>query len=467
MRNLILILFLLFCSNFVFAQDNPQPNCPTRAYLGCLASSQLSQWSLTCQSNDGYIAVPSAESCPADTTGMKCARTSSCTCPSGYAFNVVINASGVHIPGCVSDDPTSGGDTCPGGVKNISTGVCEPKTECAYPALYDMYNNGCMPNPNNCAIGAKPNPLEPGSCMATGETSCPSGWSSGDANNCVANPSSTGSNTSAGSNTSTATNTSTGSNTSTATNTSTPSGGGDDGGDDGGSGSGGSGNGGGGSDGGSGSGGGSNTSSGSNTSWTPHSGYGNWIPIAEGSPCPNKYQDTAGQWWCSAANSGSNSSGAGQCDPTAKDYLACISQGASGTGSSSGANSSACNPSAADYKECIAGQQGSGKTKELTDKFNQDMDKERDKFNKAIDDDLGNFQRDGLTFKDQPGIIRGALIRLLPVSTSCSPPSLLLFSNTYTLDCFYFDIFKQAFGWFLAILTAYQIWNLAVRPVDR
>ena len=110
--------------------------------------------------------------------------------------------------------------------------------------------------------------------------------------------------------------------------------GGDDGGDNGGGGGGG-----GGDDGGSGSGGGgggssaSNTSSGSNSSWTPNSGYGNWIPVDEGSNCPNKYRDNTGQWWCSG-DSGANTSAAGQCDPTAENYWSCINKGSAGATSS-------------------------------------------------------------------------------------------------------------------------------------
>lgn len=81
--------------------------------------------------------------------------------------------------------------------------------------------------------------------------------------------------------------------------------------------------------------------------WVPNSGYGNWIPVAEDSPCPNKYRDAEGQWWCSggggatggstgsAASGGAGSSASGKCDPTAENYLACISGQVSSNGSSS------------------------------------------------------------------------------------------------------------------------------------
>lgn len=98
--------------------------------------------------------------------------------------------------------------------------------------------------------------------------------------------------------------------------------------------------------------------SGSNSSWTPVSGYGNWIPVAEDSPCPNKFKDASGKWWCAGGGSGSGSGGAagssgsasggaagsaasaaGECDQTSRDYLECISSGKSSRGSASSVSS--------------------------------------------------------------------------------------------------------------------------------
>lgn len=202
---------------------------------------------------------------------------------------------------------------CPEGqVRNLNTGMCEVKTECVYPQLYDSFLNACYNNPNNCAIGAKPNPLVPGTCMATGPTSCPAGWVlSADALTC--SPSGTGSssaNSSVPSNTSSAANTSQAASSaqpasSSPTNSSSGSGTSSGSGDGSGSGSG--------------SGSSSGANGGSNSSWTPNSAYGNWIPVDANSNCPNKYQDNTGKWWCwggqsstgSSAGGGSNSSGAG------------------------------------------------------------------------------------------------------------------------------------------------------------
>ena len=454
------IFLLLFFSSFSFAA-NPNPTCASYSTWSCnpgasdagptnqCLSNSASKGFLETRAGCGWMGAGAHE--------IRCG--SNCTCPAGFTYAQGTDINGNKTSGCTPNE-TNPNDECNAGyVKNIETGACEIKTECVYPQLYDFYTNSCQANPLNCAIGAKANPLSPGTCMATGETSCPSsGWAiSADGLNCSATGSSasnTSSPSSTGSNTSNTNNSTAASNSNTSTGSNTSSGNGGNGGNTGG------GNTGGGDTGG-------NTSSGSNSSWTPHSGYGNWIPISANSPCPNKYQDANGQWWCSAANTGSASSAAGQCDPTAKDYLACISQQASGNTSSSGSNSSACNPASADFEQCNAAQQAGTKMKELGDKFKEETTKEMDKFKKAVDDDLSNFQRDGLTFKDEPSRLRSLLTRLLPASTPCSPPPLQLFGETYNLDCFYFDIFKQALGWFLAILTVFNIWQLATRPVNR
>lgn len=92
--------------------------------------------------------------------------------------------------------------------------------------------------------------------------------------------------------------------------------------------------------------------------WTPISGYGNWLPVSADSPCPNKFQDASGKWWCAGSgsvsgsggagsssgtgtSSGAGSSAAGQCDSTSKDYLQCISTGNGSSAGSAGSASSA------------------------------------------------------------------------------------------------------------------------------
>lgn len=212
---------------------------------------------------------------------------------------------------------------------------------------------------------------------------------------------------------------------------------------------------------------GSNTSSGSGSSWTPNSGYGNWIPVSEGSNCPNKYQDANGQWWCAGSTGGAgSSSGAGQCDPTSKDYLSCISQ--QQTPSSGGSGSSACTTDSPNYAECSGKVADSeGQLQQLGDKFSEDIDTQKDDYEQALDDDLDAFTRDGVSFKNEPSILKSALISFLPVSTPCNPPPLQILGRTYQMECDHFNTFKQAFGWFLAVLTVWNIWQMAIRPVDR
>lgn len=209
--------------------------------------------------------------------------------------------------------------------------------------------------------------------------------------------------------------------------------------------------------------GGAGGSSGSNNSWTPHAGFGNWIPISENSPCPNKYQDNTGQWWCAGGGGSGEIPGAGQCDPTSPNYMACITQD-----SNSGASSSACSPSSPDYLECSGKlESAQGEITGYADSFIETIDEKTEEYKNALTEDLDNFSNEGVSFKDEPGILRSALTSLLPVSTSCNPPDIRWNGRNYELSCTYFDAFKQAVGWFLAILLAWNIYQLAIRPVDR
>ena len=199
---------------------------------------------------------------------------------------------------------------------------------------------------------------------------------------------------------------------------------------------------------------GSQKMSGEDIPWVPNSGYGNWLPVNENSPCVNKYQDSSGQWWCAAA-SNTPSSASGACDPTSTNYASCINSGATSSAGSSGAASSEDEEGLANTgDEVIQGVQ-------------EDIDSQLDDFENAYSDDVDGFVRDGVPFKDEPSAIKSLLVSFLPVSTSCNPPTLNFFGEEHELDCEYFDAFKQALGWFLAILTAYQIWQLAIRPVER
>lgn len=262
---------------------------------------------------------------PNSTRGI-CAMDALCNCPEGYQLNVTLNGT-KKIAECLPYNPP---EECPDGSIKPPEGECLASCPSGFPPVNGQcpicpeYNSdGTCSNPSSEPASSAPNSSSPNSASA-------------------------GSNGSAAS---------------------TPSGGDDDGDDTpggGGSGGGSGGNNTGGSAASASSASGTGASSGTNNSWNPYSGYGNWIPIAPDSPCPNKYQDVSGQWWC-AGNTGSGTSqgttnsaasaasakSAGPCDPTQRDYLQCIS-----TGNSSANNSSAQSSSAASNSSGAASSLG-------------------------------------------------------------------------------------------------------------
>lgn len=426
MRYLLFFLFFFFHSHAVFSQTPPVPVCDGFVMQACGNAippdvMQWGGWDSSCASKLGTVVQTNNLSCGMDSRGC---TLNVCQCPDGYKYNVVTNA-GVSSGSCIEDvpsenpdecefgdvyDPETGTVTCNEGSGNESsppTSSAASSPQCVVPG---DYNGDCIPD------------SEQGSSTAA---STPASEPSGGSNSSSPNE-----------------------------NPDDP-----DGGENGGGGGGGEGS-------GNNTGGGSGSSSGSNSSWTPHSGYGGWLPVSENSPCPNKYQDNTGQWWCAAAGSGSGqntSQGAGQCDPTSKDYLACIS-----LNQPSNSGSSVCSPSSPDYLDCSGKLANAESTiTGLSQSFTETIDEKTEQYKTALTEDLDGFSRDGVPFKEDPGIIKSALLSLLPVSTSCNPPDLKIMGRNYSLDCKYFNIFKQAFGWFLAVMTAWQIWHMAIRPVER
>ncbi len=326
MRYLYSLFFLVFSlhSNFVFSQA--VPNCTNPYNLGCLDAQTVGPNASWCQgqSPDKFLLDKGQMGCPANHNYYACVVMSNCSCPQGQKFNVT-EVLGVKKGECIPDEPPAPEECISPNVKNLQSGECEPKTECTYPQLYDFYSNSCTNNPPNCAQGCKPNPLEPGACLCTNEPNCPDGWALGaTGTTCVP---STNSSTPTSTPTSTpASQPSQNSSTPSATSSSPDTSGGDDG-------SGGSG---GGGDDGNNTGGGAGSSSGTTSSSPSSAGGGggsgtNWIPVNSDSDCPNKFQDTNGQWWCMGSG-GVSSQGAGNCDPTAHDYLSCISRENEGGG---------------------------------------------------------------------------------------------------------------------------------------
>lgn len=434
-----LIFFsLLFFSSFSFAQISCTVDAGGANDCGFSGGnpSKISNGSAVCAANKNYFV--SAGSCPAGSanpTGSVYKCWGSCSCPPGQRVNTVING-GLTVTSCVPDEPTP--QNCANGSPPPAGHTCDEcpdgNAKVFDPSTGQMVCPGSGDGSSSAAASSQ-------SCVVPGDFNgdCVPDTASSEANS---SPPASAANSSPPA---------------SASASSPPSSTGGD--SDGGGGGGGSG---------SGSGSGAQNSSspsGSNSSWTPYAQYGNWIPVSADSNCPNKYKDASGQWWCSGST-GSNTSAKGECDPTSKDYLACITQ--SGVNNSSGSNSSECNPSMSNYLDCSGKlSESQGNISELADKFSESTDKEMEKFKKAVDDDLSNLQRDGLSFKDQPSILRSALVAFLPVSRSCNPPPLKIMGSTYELDCEYFELFKSAFGWFLAVLTVWNIWQLAIRPVDR
>lgn len=427
------LFFIFFLSPFSYAQEPPNPTCGSRSVQsGCTDMSKISGATLTYFSNACYTrpgkhqAFESGTNCTGSgTTAVVCY--SECTCPDGYYLNT-IESGGVKSSSCVPDVPSENPDECEFG------DVYDPETG----TVTCNEGSGNESSPPTSSAASSPQCVVPG-----------------DYNGDCIPDSEQGSSTAASTPTSTP----------DSPPSSSPSSGDDEGNDGGGGGGGGEGSG-NNTGGGSGSAVASSAPSGSNSSWTPHSGYGGWLPVSENSPCPNKYQDNTGQWWCAAAGSGSGqntSQGAGQCDPTSKDYLACIS-----LNQPSNSGSSVCSPSSPDYLDCSGKLANAESTiTGLSQSFTETIDEKTEQYKTALTEDLDGFSRDGVPFKEDPGILKSALLSLLPVSTSCNPPDLKIMGRNYSLDCKYFNLFKQAFGWFLAVMTAWQIWHMAIRPVER
>lgn len=289
MRYLSLLFFLLvgLFAQSVFADEPPHPEgCAQKNFYGG-SHATVNATRSACLSNSSVNLIKSFFL--GSTPYVRCL---SCInpCFEGQVYDPATKT-------CTTPPPDPGPDEeCQApNVKNIETGACEPKTDCEYPLLYDSYSNSCFANPNHCAEGSKPNPIDPGTCIAYGDTSCPNGWVPiNDGLNCApgGNASSAAGASSAPPASSAAAASSTPASTPASTPTSSPSSTPSDGGDDSGSGDGGGG--------GSGSGGNSGTG-----------GTGSGSASSSNS---------------SGAGSGSGSGGSGECDPTSPDYLDCISR---------------------------------------------------------------------------------------------------------------------------------------------
>lgn len=420
---LIAFLFLIFLSlhsYLVFAQVStgpsaPNPNCPTTAGIACVNSVTVGGWSASCASNPGWAPVASPGVCSTGEYPMACSLVSSCTCEAPYKFEVS-TVEGVTQGACVPD-------TCPNGYPKVD-GQCPvcPTGHNEDGTCKDESASSASSSPTSSPNSSAASSVDDGDDGDDGNDGGGGGGNNNGGSNGGGSASSAASSQSGGA-ASSAASSGKGQCDPTAKNYLACIG--------------------------------SEKMNGDATAWEPVSANGNWLPVNENSPCVNKYQDSSGQWWCAAPSTNTPSSASGACDPTSTNYASCINSGATSSSGSSGGASS----------EDAEGLANTGD--ELIDGLQQDIDSELTDFEQAYTDDIDAFKRDGVPFDDEPSAIKSVLISFLPVSTSCVPPKLEFFGETHELDCYYFDVFKQALGWFLAIITAFQIWQMAIRPVER
>lgn len=312
-----LLLLSIFISTLSFAQPMSYPSC-----VGTQGYERTSCAELTCSNGNECVAVrPTYNNlgtiyqCRSQCTCKdgKQLINNVCQCPSGTSWHAYQAGGGTCMPDSCPDgqipntiNTTSGG--------NVTTCIDDPETstppeDCPGGEVYDPITDS-----NVCPGSEGSSSSSSNSCVVPGDFNgdcVPDDQQNSSANNST--PTSSPSNGSSGSAASTG-------------------GGGDDGGGDNGGGGGGDDVGGGNNGGGSA---GSASSAFNPNSWNPYSGYGNWIPIKSDSPCPNKYIDVSGQWWC-AGNGTFNGSASSAASNNSN------SSGSNSSGSNSSGSSSSC-----------------------------------------------------------------------------------------------------------------------------
>jgi hypothetical protein len=326
----------------------------------------------------------------------------------------------------------------PPNVKNILTGACEPKPSCTYPELYNSNDNLCHANPNNCPPNTTPIPDAGGSgtqsCYpGAGDHSCPAGFHF-DAGFCP--PDDPASSAAAG-NSSTGANTSTPSssgNASTGSNASQNSGNS-----------------------------GSNSSTGSGTQ-SPNTaienceltfGVGNCVITHAPATCPNSYKVSTVTFCITGGNSGSGSSSG--------------NSGGAGGSSGSAASQGECDPTSKSYDECMGRNKtpDATQTAKIKSDFETSTNKLLDDYQKARLDDINDFSRDGISFKEAPNSLKSAIAAHFPTPSACQSLTLNFMGHAYQLNCEYFEKFKVIFAWALSFFTIIYCWYLAIKPVEQ
>ena len=133
--------------------------------------------------------------------------------------------------------------------------------------------------------------------------------------------------------------------------------------------------------------------------------------------------------------SGEDTEGAGECDPTSADYAECIGQ-------------------VENLETDPAGQLKSDADATATGLLDQ------------FETDYTSFINGDASLGSDPGFLQSAIETILPGSSSCSVTSVNFGVYTLTIDCAHINEFKSIFGWFLYLTTAIYIFYIAISPTE-
>ncbi len=517
MRYLSLLFFcvLLLCSGFVFADDSPAPICTNSVVYGCSTQpSAVSQNNASCY--NGTRIAPRFRSVAKKCGGWDGFENHcdyNCSCPDGFKLNTILNsASGLIETSCIPDEPIDNPDLCPSGKPKVNgqcpvcpgghneDGTCKDPTSCPAGETKQGEINGSAVCTKECSDPNQSYGFVNGVEGCYGSPTCPNGGSYGSVNGvpgCYGGGGSGGAGGSSGG--------AGGSSGGDGGNGGNGGSGGDGSGGngDGSGGSGGDGGNGGNSGGGGGGGGGSNNDIGSDFDGAESCPAGK---IKSGNKCVSDgrgdctvgyhelvvsrdpylficVQDDPPPASSAAASSQPSSNSSASSSPSSQSASAASASAASGgaggsSGSGGGGGGGAgdsgagdCDPTGADYFKC-AGLLEELKNDDLQEMYQGIDDANSDSlqdYEKLLTDDLQDFDENGgVSFApNETNQLKSLMSSFLPVATACNPPTLNILGKNYQLDCTYFDTFKLAFGWFLAVLTAFQIWQMAIRPVER
>jgi uncharacterized membrane protein YgcG len=140
-------------------------------------------------------------------------------------------------------------------------------------------------------------------------------------------------------------------------------------------------------------------------------------------------------------SSGSTASqGAGQCDPTAKNYDTCMGRDKS--------------PTDADKQSVI-------------NRFNSDVKGSLDSYSQTEISDINEHVSDGVPFAHTVNTIKETMLSFIPRAQSCHDLSFDLPHVKASIQCEKISWVKSVIAWFLSILCIFDLWRIATRPVER